>query len=57
MLNSKLVNQKYKQESEMPSLINDARGKVIIHKRITKTFAANTPEQSVDHAKRQEAER
>ena len=29
----------------------DLKGKVILHKRITKTFVANTPEQSVDKAK------
>ena len=35
----------------MPSLINDPKAKVIIHKRITKTFVANTPtEQSVDRS-------
>ena len=29
----------------------DIKGKVTLHKRITKTFVANTPEQSVDKVK------
>lgn len=47
MLKSKALRQK---EKEIPSLM-DAKNKVIIHKRITKTFADNTPEQSCEKVK------
>ena len=31
---------------------NDIKGKVLVHKRITKTFVVNTPEQSCDKIKK-----
>lgn len=40
MLKSKIMKQ---QERDIPSLA-DPRSKIIIHKRITKTFVDNTPE-------------
>lgn len=41
LLKSKIINRK---DKEMPSIVDDNKVKVMIHKRITKTFAANTPE-------------
>ena len=47
MLKSKALR---KHEQEIPSLA-DVRSKVVIHKRITKTFVDNTPEQSCEKIK------
>lgn len=42
MLKSKLMKP---QEREIPAL-GDTKGKVVIHRRITKTFLGKTPDQS-----------
>jgi hypothetical protein len=41
MLKSKALQ---KRDKEVPSLGGDPKSKVVIHKRITKTFTDNTPE-------------
>ena len=53
MLKSKILKH---QERDMPSLA-DNRSKIIIHKRITKTFTGNTPEQSCEKIKIKQPER
>ena len=53
-LNAKELSFLLKSKLQKDKEPFDLRGKVMLHKRITKTFVANTPEQSCDKVKKNE---